>query len=349
MKKSLRTIIILLVVLALCVGGFVAVTKLIDKQEAKDKADAEASEIKIGEIIDALYIGITTNAGSMEFVNDGESWKYYQDQDFPLDESYMTAIVDAAVGLTAVREIEVMDQLSYYGLDEGSYLTLLIIDSENHVFALDIGSPIGDGSTWYARDPGLETIYVISGELPAAVDFELYDMIELERFGSFKPTDIKSMTITADENKVVYQQETTTETVATGEIDEDTGEEIYMDNVISTWYDLSSGEAVQMADNTVPDSLAQIASAFEFASCMNYDASEEYLDTAGFNDPAVSVTVTWEDVSGKEVSRTMVIARSDGEGKYWAKLSDSNVVYLIDSIYVESFIVVSNMSASNSN
>lgn len=339
MSKNLRTIIILLVVLALCIGLFVALTMFNKNNEAEEEAEAEASIVNIGNIVDGLYIGITTNAGSMEFISDGESWMYYQDQSFPLEESYMTDIVDAAVGLTAVREIEVADDLSYYGLDEGSYLSLRIIDSENNIFALDIGSPIGDGSTWYARDPDLNTIYVISSELPTAVDFDLYDMIEPESFGSFETSDIKSMTITSGEQQLVYQQEVDTETVATGEFDEDTGEEIYMDNVISTWYDVSSGEAVIMEDSTVPASLAEIAAAFEFASCKNYNASEDYLDTAGLLSPETSVTVVWTDISGEEVSQTLLIGRTDDEGNYWVKLSDSNTVYMMESIYIESFLV----------
>jgi len=338
MNKNLRTIIILLLVLVIFIGLFLALRTFNKNTEAEEKAEAEASVINIGNLVDGLYIGITTNAGSMEFVSDGENWKYYQDENFPLEESYMTAIVDAAVGLTAIREIDVADSLSAYGLDEGSYLSLLIIDSENHVFALDIGSPIGDGSTWYAREPGLNTIYIISGELPAAVDFDLYDMIELESFGLFEPTDVKQMTITAGDKQLVYQQETHTETVSTGEFDEDTGEEIYQDNIISTWYDLSAGETVLMEDSTVPASLAEIASAFEFHSCKNYNASEELLETSGFTSPTASITVVWTDLSGNEATRTLLIGRTNGEGYYWAKLADSNAVYLMESIYAESFI-----------
>ncbi len=340
MNKNLRTIIILLVVLALCVGGFIFISKLIDKQEAQDALDAEESIINIGDIVDGLYIGITTNAGSMEFVSDGENWKYYQDENFPLKESYMTDIIDAAVGLTAFREIEAVDDLSAYGLDDGSYLTLMIIDSENNVFVLDIGYPISDGSAWYARDPSLNTIYIISDELPNAVNFSLYDMIDMENFGSFDAEDVKSISIVSGEAKLSYKQETVTSEMATGEIDEDTGEQIYEENILSTWYDITGEEPVLINDITTPSLLAETAAGFEFTACMNYDASEGLLQSSGLSDPSMTITVVWTDISGAEASETLVVGRSDGNGSYWVKLASSNALYTISETYITPFVNV---------
>lgn len=337
MNKNLRTIIILILVLAICVGGFVFAMKLSDKKEAQDKADAEASVIEIGDIVDGLYIGITTNAGSMEFVSDGESWKYYQDENFPLDDSYMADIIDAAVGLTAVREIEIADDLSYYGLDEGSYLALRIIDSENNIFALDIGSPISDGSAWYARDPDLDTIYVIGSELPNSVNFSLYDMIEMEDFGSFDAPDVLSITASDRKGQLAYKQETVTSELATGEIDEDTGEQVYNENILSTWYDVTGEEPVKLTDITTPSALAEAAAGFEFSACMNYDPDEEYIEACGFTDPNFIITVTWTDISGAEVSETLIVGRLDGNGNYWAKLGSSDAAYLISESSIQPF------------
>lgn len=339
MSKNVRTIIILLVALALCAGLYVGVTRMVKNDEEQAAADEEASIINIGDIVEEVqYISLTSGGVTLEFLNTGEKWIYYQDENFPLKDSYMTAIVDAAVGLTAIREIEITDELSSYSLDEGSYMAVRILDDNNDVFSLDIGAPIGDGSTFYARDPMLDTLYVISNELPMAVSFDLYDMVEIESFGTFEAADISSITVTAGDKQLVYQQETSEVPFETGEIDEDTGEEVYESSIISTWYDASTDEPVLMNDITTPTSLAETAAAFEFASCRHYNASETLLEESGIASPRLTITVTWTDISGEEVSQSMTIGRVNGNGSYWAKLGDSPAVYEIAASYVEPFV-----------
>lgn len=339
MSKNIRTIIILLVVLALCAGLYVGVTRIVKDDEEQAALDAEASIINIGNIVEEVqYISLTSGGVTLEFVNTGEKWIYFQDENFPLQDSYMTAIVDAAVGLTAIREIEITDELSSYSLDEGSYMAVRILDDNNDVFSLNIGAPIGDGSTFYARDPMLDTLYVISNELPMAVSFDLYDMVEIENFGTFEAVDVSSITVTTEKKQLVYQQETSEVSFETGEIDEDTGEEVYEANIISTWYDASTSEPVLVNDITTPTALAETAAAFEFASCRHYDAPESLLESSGITSPNLTITVTWTDVSGEEVSQSMTIGRLSGNGGYWAKLGDSPAIYEIAVSYVEPFL-----------
>lgn len=338
MNKNIRTILILLLVLAMCIGAFVAVKALNRSTTAKEEAEAEASVIKLGNIVDGQYISITMGGITYEYLNNGESWVYVQDEAFPLEDSYLTAVVDAALNLYAEREIEISYDLEEYSLDEGSYLAVRIMDSEKNIFALNIGAPIGDGSRFYAKDPDLDTIYIIDNTLPEAASFDLYDMIEFESFGSFEPTDITSITVTADEQQLIYKQETASETAATGQYDEDTGEEIYEANIVSTWYDASSGELVLMEDDAVPASLAETAAELEFYSCKNYNASDSLLENSGLKAPSITVTVTWTDISGEEMSQTLIVGRLDKNGYYWSKLVDSNAVYMIEGAYVEGFL-----------
>lgn len=340
MSKNMRTIIILLAVLVLFIGIFIGLNIYNTHNVAKQEAEAEASVISIGNIIDGQYISITMGGVTYEYLNTGESWTYVQDENFPLVDSYLAAVVDAALDLQAEREIEITEALEVYSLDEDSCLAIRIMDSENNIFALNIGAPIGDGSRYYAKDPDLDTIYIIDNTLPEAAGFDLYDMIEIESFGSFEPTDITEMTITVGEQQIVYRQETTTETVATGKYDEDTGEELYDENIISQWYDASSGEAALMEDSTVPASLAELAAEFEFSSCKNYDASESLMKDSGLASPTATITVVWTDISGKEMSQTLLVGRSDGAGCYWSKLGNSNAVYTIEGSYVDGFLNV---------
>lgn len=338
MKKSFRLILILLVVLAMCVGTYAALIYRTTDDTSEDDSQ-NSQNVSLCNLVDALYISISRPDIKMEFINDGDTWTYYQDQDFPLDETYLAAVKNAILNLTASRTIEIAESLEAYGLDSDfAYVTA--IDSENHVFGLQIGNPIDYSySTFYARIPDEDVIYVISNELPDAISFDLSDMLEMESFGSFDPEDISEISVQQGEQLIVYKQETVTESVPTGEIDEDTGSEIYEDKTVSTWYDTTSETPVLLTDTAASnaEALAEAASSFQFTALKNYNASETYLTSCGLDDAALTITVTWKLPTGTETSQTLLVGRLDGEGNYWAKLPSSQAAYTISCSLIDPF------------
>lgn len=344
MKKKLRTIIILLVVLAVMIGAYLVVNSMAKKKEAEKLQAEQDAVIPIGEIEDAGYISLSAGGSKLDFINNGEKWIFLGDENFPVEDSYLTAIADAAIGMTAIRKIEATDELSAYGLDENC-AGVNIIDSENHVFGLYIGNPIGDGSTWYASVPGEQGIYIISDELPTAITFNIYDMIELERFDSFETADVTSITVVKGEDKLVYRQEINKDESPAAEVDEETGEGIT--NYTSTWYDESDGESKVMKNITAPSALAKTATELKFSACKDYDADEELLDMSGLNDPTAEITIAWNGADGSEKSTTIIVGRSAGDGLYWAKLVDSKAVNYMSGELVEPFLMAMDIGETN--
>ena len=172
MKKNLRLIIILAVILSLCIGLYAVIT-LTNRSEDDD---TETTLIRLNDLTDAAVITVKNSNGTMEFINNGDSWTYTGDETLSIDPTKLASLKQAIVGLTALREIDAVDSLSAYGLDKNA-ITVTAEDGDGKVFKIDIGNEIATGDGHYALISGADKIFIISNDLYDASSFNINDII----------------------------------------------------------------------------------------------------------------------------------------------------------------------------
>lgn len=188
MRKQIKILLLLAVVIALCAAALV----FIITRPAEDDTESAV----IGRIKDAVHVTVVTPTGRADFTDTGDKWVYDQDRDFPLNDRYITDIVSAMSDLEPIRAFTAQDTWEAYGLAEGT-TTVTVTDADGSELTLELGGMI-DEEKYYARVPDSDTVYVISNQLSKAAAVDVADMMTLEKFGSFLPEDVTSVTVTVD-------------------------------------------------------------------------------------------------------------------------------------------------------
>lgn len=104
-------------------------------------------------------------------------WHDVSDADFPLDQSYLTALETTLSQLSAVKVIPDPEEDASYGLDAPD-LTRTATISGGETWEVTVGSEV-DGN-YYARPAGDSQVYTIAAALMNQTEYGLMEMIELD-------------------------------------------------------------------------------------------------------------------------------------------------------------------------
>lgn len=352
MKKNKKQLVILLAILVVCVFGYFTALLINDYQEKK-ASEAEAEKvIYVGDISEASSISFNNGSETMVFSLEDGLWYYQDDMDFPLTQSYLTNIAGALSGLTAVREIEIVDSLAAYGLETPSY-TVSVTDKNGQSLDLLIGSAVGDN--YYAMEPDGKVIYTIGSTLVGYLGYELYDMIELETFDLLEEANIASATITYGDTAITLEKETVetqkdvlTPDDAGGFTTETETTEEYV------WYVVAGGERTAIEDIEATadlsavdylDGLLDALDSLDFDACENYKADGDEIAAFGLDTPSLVLTVTYTEIGddGDSVSKNLTLAvgtaQEDGTS-YYASMNDSSAVNRISADLITPIIAI---------
>lgn len=158
MKKRARTLVILLCVLATCVGAYIVIS-FTNANEAKKAAEAANAALLYASGRDApVKISCVSSGEPLSFVLEDNKWYAANNHDFPLKQEPLTTLAASLNSLTAVRILDKPLPLSAYGLDQPAY-TLTASGKDGNVFKMLIGSQTGE--YFYAMTEGGNKIYTI--------------------------------------------------------------------------------------------------------------------------------------------------------------------------------------------
>lgn len=330
MKRGKKLFILSLVFVLLLAAAFAA-GKLNPELNGSGGEDA-------GSVIFTLDPGnvAALSVNTMDFEKDGEDWRYTGDSAFPLNTGYIQSMLDALSSISASKTIEAPEDLSQYGLDAPEYSIRVDDGSETEIL---IGRESSMGGERYLS-LGDGNVYLVDAGITESFSYELMDMAETELIPAM--SDISRFTVRSGGKsyQLCYL--------------EDSGL-AYSDEYV--WF-YKDGEDYLTLDTALADSFIRKVSALSWDSCVSYNAGGDALAEYGLDVPQVTATVEYTetvqvetnatDTNGdpiydtRETEKSFTLEIGDYiDGKCYARIAGSHMVYLIDGSICDSLLHVS--------
>lgn len=278
----------------------------------EDMADAaEGSVLPNGQqatVADITYLEYDDSSVTCRFRKDEDTWKWVDNESFPLDGSYIETVLSALEQLgTDMTPIESAGELAEYGLDDAERYLSFTAGEVPHT--LYIGKQREDG-TWYMRVNDESEVYLVPDELVALMDISVYDMAVL-------PT-LPELT---DENM--------------------TGITVQKNGEMSKTLRLAKRDEGWSIGAKAFDGIADIEAAlaeFSFIKCFNYDPSPDAAPLCGLDSPSATIEIQYLNTVGTESELTLCLGLLREDGSYYATLNDDDTVYLVSAETVAAFL-----------
>lgn len=278
----------------------------------EDMADAAAGGVlpngQQTTAADITYLEYDNSSVTCRFHKVEDTWKWVDNEAFPLDGSYIETVLSALDQLGMdMTPIEGAGELSEYGLDNaGRYLSFTAGEVPH---TLHIGKQREDG-TWYMNVNDGAEVYLVPNDLVALLDIPVYDMAVL-------PT-LPELT---DENM--------------------TGITVQKNGEMSKTLRLAKREAGWSIGAKAFDGIADIEAAlaeFAFIKCFNYDPSPDAAPLCGLDSPSAMIEIQYLNTVGTESELTLCLGLLREDGSYYATLNDDDTVYLVSAETVAAFL-----------
>lgn len=204
--KQKRSLLILLGILVVVSGAYIGALKYTESKEAAELAAEleleEASVIHITEIAEEDIVAVTwTYEEELTFEKDGEEWVYVDNANIPIQDSYITTIVQTFCDLTATRELVDGDSLGDYGLEDEVYSVILTQESgEETVYY--IGNAASED--YYITIDDKTNIYTASSTVVSNISYGLTSIVENDTFPSVASTQMVEVSIVEGEEETIY-------------------------------------------------------------------------------------------------------------------------------------------------
>ena len=144
MKRS-KKLIALLAVFALLVGAACIIPVLLPEENTEEEESTDFTLLTLDpDAVTAL--SWTYDEETLAVSREGEGWAYAEDAAFPLDTSYVEAMLDTLSEITATKTIEEPEELAEYGLQRPVCTVTVSADAE---YQIDLGDETAMGGERY--------------------------------------------------------------------------------------------------------------------------------------------------------------------------------------------------------
>lgn len=267
MKRSKRLLLLLAVLAVACVATLV-LTKYEEKQEEIQNSDAVILEIAADEV-EAVSWKISD--ASLAFHREGDGWLYDEDEDFPVSEEKITALLEHFEAFGVRFIIKNVEDYSQYGLDDPEG-TLQLTTSEGS-YEVKLGNFSTMDEQRYV-DIGDGNVYLVSEDPAEYLPTELSAMILHDETPDFEQV-----------SEISYEgSETYTITYTKNSPDSYSEDDVYFTE--------KDGKTVPLDTDTVTTYLNTIET-LNLQTYATYHATQEELERFGLDEPQLSVSVAY--------------------------------------------------------
>ena len=321
MKKQTRTLAVLAILVVVCLGGYFAL-------KGWNQAQEEAEHTYLAQLTQVTHLTFDKDGLEMAFTcgEDG-TWTYDGDGEYPLDGDDLDNIADLFASLEAQRVISQPEALTSYGLDAPARTIAVegqpADDESASAVTILLGNEV-DGSYYAMVEGDEETVYTIASDLFEQTDCTLLQLGQPEQLPSMKEENVEAVTLEQGDASVSLTKTAQTETVETGETDEE-GNPVTEEVTEYTWY-LDGTELPQ--DSQAVDDLLSALAQLSFNSCQAYKPAQEELAGMGLEEStALKLTVTYGD--GQTLELWVGSALGEEESGMYAMQPGSNMVHAL--------------------
>lgn len=298
MKRSRKLLILALVLLALGCGTLIA-----------SKMTVEPGEVAAEEVTTILTLDPDTVTAlrwtysvDLGFFREGEIWRYEGSDAFPVDGSYLQAILDTLSRVESAKTIESIDNWDAYGL-KIPVCTISVTADKTYDLAIGTETTLG-GQRYFSIGDG--KAYLVDSAILEPFQYGLYDLMAEQTMPQVE--QVTAMTVTTPEGSYTLT------------FDPDSGR-TYSDDYVWFWEDtpLDTGEAT---------SLVGVVTQLSLSRCENYDAAD--LGAYGLDTPSLTATV----YDGGAEAYTLGISEPR-DGECYVNLPGTAMVFSIDDAIYE--------------
>ena len=317
MRRRAKKLIALCAALAILLGLYASVATLTAEPEE------ESEPVTVAALTAEDLVSLSwTNAddGTLELVRNSadEDWSYAGDSEFPVDQNYPQAMLDALQEVSASVEIDQPSDLADYGLETPG-LTITATGSDGSETVFSIGDENEMTGEYYLSCSADESkVYLVGSTLADAFAYDLYDLVKEEELPTFGQTSSLTVEGGSGTLELVYLEDSTGKTYNPTEFH---------------WF-LRDGETLRAVDTSEAEALQSAVTGLSWQLCTDYKADDEELAHYGLDDSATQVELVYLDPDAEEdpgeLTFTLLLGNDTDSGTY-ARLSDSRMVYLIDS------------------
>lgn len=311
--KQGKTLIVLLVLLVLCGGVYLALRSY---NAAQEEVDDTVYLTDLGEVTTLSFTG--TDGSDLSFTKADDTWTWNGDETFPADQDALDALAEDLAQLAAVRVFDEPDRLDAYGLETPA-LSCTASNADGDSVTVLLGDE-ADGNT-YAMVEGESRVATVASTLSDELQVSLMDLAEPENIPDVTEGTLASIRWQSGSTDLLLEKETVTE-----ETTDDTGE----DTTSTTYTWTVNGADIPEDNSTLNDLISELTYLY-FTSCYDYKADADTLAACGLDDPSL-LTLTEED--GTVVTLSIGSTTEDG-GYYYATLNDSSAVQRLSVSVVE--------------
>lgn len=292
--KRTKKLALLLLVLVLLAGATAAV-----KRTVKDTAAPEEPAVTVF----SLNPDSVTHLGwdyseTVSFTAGKNGWVCDQDAAFPVDETYLTAMLDALTEVTSAKTIHAPENLDQYGL-EVPVCRITVSDGKERTLSIGLETAMG-GQRYFSNGDG--NVYLVADSLLDSFQYGLYDVLKHQTLPQV--TDLSGLTVkTPGGGYTITRQDSSGLT--------------YSDDYV--WF-----LAGKPLDNELTATLLSTVTSLNLRRCVDYSADD--LSQYGLDTPLVTATV----LDGGKAAFTLEIGNTDGDTCY-LRLKDSKMIYQVDA------------------
>lgn len=318
MKRE-RKLMILSGVLVVCVAGAVVISRI----DFEEKMTGTETTIVDVDSADITYLAWNYEDDQMAFTREDGKWTYETDAKMSVDQELLDEIAENLSDITSDKMVEEVQNLGVYGLSDPDYN--ITIKTADDTWEIAVGDEtFSDGEVYISN--GDDYVYLTDSGLVDDISYSLLDCVQKEEI-----PEMESISEVKIENEdtvdIVYK--------------EDAG---YCYSDAYTYY-LKGGDAYRNLDNEDTEDTFTTLSDFSWEECVDYYADDSELESYGLKDPDASVTVTYQPAQEEEDSddadadesaeesedenRKFEYEVGAADDKYYAKLTDSDIVYTI--------------------
>ncbi len=324
MKRG-KKLFVLLLVLAVLLGATYAASFL--ARESAEEEETVYTTIFTVDPEDVTRISWDYSE-ELSFTREGDTWVYDADATFPLEESFLDAMLEQLQQITSSKTIEDVEDWDQYTLEVPiCEITVTAGDTRS---TIKIGEETALGGERYVSI-GDGNAYLVDSSFLSAFSYGLYDVLKMEPIPDM--SDVYGMTYLSGSDSYEIQ------------LLEDSGL-AYSDEYV--WF---MGE--KPLDTDLTKTLMRYVTDMTWQECVNYNARD--MSQYGLSDPAASITVYYletvevatqeTDEDGNTVyetqenkkTYTLEIGAETDDG-YYARIQGSNMVYLISSSAAETLL-----------
>ena len=328
MKSKVRLLIISAIVLILLVGAFVAL-KLTEPKDNLSSDDSSSSSITTKLLYDKdsekiTSVKIENQNGSYTVTKAGSGYSVDGYEGLPLDDKYLSAIVESTASVTAKQIIEEnAEDLEKYGLgNEATKVEVTFSDSGKTVKKFRVGKEAYTAGQAYFTLDGDKTVYTVQSDQFQGVQKEKENVISHaflktpESDDKYPVVDEVSITGKAIPNPIVLKYDASLKK-------DDKTDFTYDSEHIMT----SPVEAPLIKENAT----VVIRGLFILSASDVYKVhpTAEDLKAAGLDDPSVIYSMKTE---GKTYTLKIGNPVDNSSGLYYGYFEGTDIIYTFDSV-----------------